>query len=85
MTITDLDTYCRNLSPEPSDRLQVTASRETWDWIAADLLKRRKKLSQAAGDPHTKQGKRAKRQQELARLDATLVAIKKAKFITQKG
>ena len=33
------------------------------------------------GDPHTKQGKRSKRQQELTRLDATLVAIKKAKVI----
>ena len=81
MTINDLETYRRSMIPEPFDQLQVTASRETWDWIKADLLKRRKKLSQSAGDPHTKPSKRSKRQTELARLEATIEAINKAKII----
>lgn len=62
----------------PTDRLSVVLTRAERDWFAKDLIKRKKRLSQAVSDPKTRQSKREKRQSELYMLSATLDKLQEA-------
>lgn len=60
---------------DPTTSLSVTTTEETWQWVAADLLKRRKRLHQCVTDPKTRPNKREKRDHEFTLLNNILDAI----------
>ncbi|MBD5302305.1 MAG: hypothetical protein HDS16_04830 [Bacteroides sp.] len=80
VSINSLAQYSERMStPDlPTDKLSVTFTRAERDWFAKDLIKRKKRLSQAVSDPKTRQSKREKRQSELYMLSATLDKLQEA-------
>lgn len=50
----------------PLDLIRIEVSRECAEWLLSDIAKRRKALEQAVADPHTKPGKRDKKNRELS-------------------
>ena len=85
VSITNLAQYSERMNTPtlPTDKLSVTFSRAERDWFANDLIKRKKRLSQAVSDPKTRQSKREKRQGELYMLSATLDRLQNAERIKQ--
>ena len=80
VSINNLAQYAERMNtPDlPTDKLQVVFTRTERDWFAKDLIKRKKRLSQAVSDPKTRQSKREKRQSELYMLSATLDKLQHA-------
>lgn len=62
----------------PTDEFVLILTRAERDWFAKDLIKRKKRLSQAVSDPKTRMAKREKRQSELYMLSATLDKLQEA-------
>lgn len=65
-------------NPQPTDQLCTTIERAARDWFVGDLIKRKKRLTQAVSDPNIKSSKNAKRQRELSMLNATLASLQSA-------
>lgn len=65
----------------PSDEFALIFTRAERDWFAKDLVKRKKRLSQAVSDPKTRQSKREKRQNELYMLSKTFDKLQSAEKI----
>ena len=62
--------YAAKMRPD-SVRLElihIEITRETAEWMLADLAKRGKRLQQSVSDAHTRTSKREKRESELTRL-----------------
>lgn len=80
VSINNLSEYSERMNAPalPTDRLSVVLTRAERDWFAKDLIKRKKRLSQAVSDPKTRQSKREKRQSELYMLSATLDRLQEA-------
>lgn len=58
--------------------LNIELTRETAEWMLADLAKRGKRLQQSVEDPKTCEAKRDKREAELSRLAYAVDAINHA-------
>lgn len=58
--------------------LNIELTRETAEWLLADLAKRGKRLQQSVEDPKTREAKRDKREAELTRLAYAVDAINNA-------
>lgn len=67
---------CTYHAIDPAEQLSVTTTAETWQWVAADLVKRQKRLHQCVLDPKTRPNKREKRDHEYQLLTNALEAIK---------
>lgn len=91
VSITRLEDYARKVNSQTSQsvseirpdsvRLQlinIEITRETAEWLLADLAKRGKRLQQSVEDPKTRDAKREKREAELNRLAYAVDAINHA-------
>ena len=58
--------------------IRIEITRETAEWILADLAKRGKRLQQSVSDAHTQSSKREKRESELSRLEYAADCINRA-------
>lgn len=86
-SITRLTEYAQRMKSQPEAmrpdavRLQlinIELTRETAEWILADLAKREKRLQMCVDDPNTRATKREKREAELSRLAYAVYAINRA-------
>ena len=80
ISITRLSEYAAKMRPD-SVRLElihIEITRETAEWILADLAKRGKRLQQFVSDEHTRTSKREKRESELSRLAYAVDCINRA-------
>lgn len=87
ISITRLTEYAQKIKSQKSQdistqsdsvRLQllnIELTRETAEWLLADLAKRGKRLQQSVEDPKTRDTKREKREAELNRLAYAVDAI----------
>lgn len=87
VSITRLTEYAQKIKSQKSQdistlsdsvRLQllnIELTRETAEWLLADLAKRGKRLQQSVEDPKTRDTKREKRKAELNRLAYAVDAI----------
>lgn len=72
---------CAYPKQNPDSHVAVTASVETWQWVAGDLIKRKKRLSQSVLNPKTRPNKREKRDHELSLLTKILDSITQSVII----
>ena len=86
-SITRLTEYAQRMKSQPEAirpdavRLQlinIELTRETAEWILADLAKRDKRLQMCVDNPNTRPTKREKREAELSRLAYAVDAINRA-------
>lgn len=86
-SITRLTEYAQRMKSQPEAirpdavRLQlinIELTRETAEWILADLAKRGKRLQMCVDNPNTRPTKREKREAELSRLAYAIDAINRA-------
>lgn len=93
VSITRLSEYAQKVKSQKSqdasirpdserlELLNIELTRETAEWLLADLAKRGKRLQQSVEDPKTREAKREKRETELNRLayaaDAIIHALNK--------
>lgn len=90
VSITRLSEYAQKIKSQKSqdttirpdsvrlELLNIELTRETAEWLLADLAKRGKRLQQSVEDPKTRETKREKREAELNRLAYAADAINHA-------
>lgn len=90
VSITRLSEYAQKVKSQKSqdasirpdsvrlELLNIELTRETAEWLLADLAKRGKRLQQSVEDPKTCEAKREKRETELNRLAYAVDAINHA-------
>lgn len=83
MTITDLKNYAERMNREhsPTDRFNVTLTRNALTYITAYLRDRKASLEKALTDPKIKPTKAANRSLEYGFVTEALLTIEKAKEI----
>lgn len=83
MTITDLKTYAERVSKKaaPTDRFNVTLTRDALTYIGAILHDRKASLEQSLADKKIKPSKAANRALEYGMVTEALKTIEKAKEI----
>ena len=78
VSITRLSEYAQKVKSQKSQDVNIELTRETAEWMLADLAKRGKRLQQSVEDPKTRETKRNKREAELSRLAYAVDAINHA-------
>lgn len=81
MTITDLKNYAEKMNKDcsPTDRFNVTLTRNALTYIGAILRDRKASLEQSLADPKIKPAKAANRGLEYGMVTEALLTIEKAK------
>ena len=81
-SITRPTEYAQRMRSQPEamrlQLLNIEVTRETAEWILADLAKRGKRLQMCVGNLNTRPSKREKREAELSRLAYAVDAINHA-------
>lgn len=85
-SITQLTEYAQRIKAQEDIRpdavrlqlINIELTRETAEWILADLAKRGKRLQMCVDNPDTRPTKREKREAELSRLAYAVDAINRA-------
>lgn len=85
-SITRLTVYAQRIKAQEDIRpdavrlqlINIELTRETAEWILADLAKRGKRLQMCVDNPDTRPTKREKREAELSRLAYAVDAINRA-------